>query len=271
MVVTAKARHYSIKTGDRQKTYDFYIKYVGMTILRHEEFEESCPAGLNGFKNDNKKWSKTIIGFGIEETNFVLEIIYNYNIKEIKHGNDFGGAYVKTNNGRLRNSNDPFGYPIFFERTSPTSFFHKIILYVKSLSKALEFWQKLLGMTIQSQNGESAILNYGNNQTSVELVATKNEIIQESAAGRITFSIPENQLVPLQESVKNYDKNLIQKEITELKTPNKSAVRVVILTDPNGHEICFVGEEDFDRLAQFDPNAQQLFIEAVKNENTETN
>uniref|UniRef100_A0AC34FFL4 VOC domain-containing protein n=1 Tax=Panagrolaimus sp. ES5 TaxID=591445 RepID=A0AC34FFL4_9BILA len=276
MVLTARARHFSIKTSDRQKTFDFYIKHVGMKILRHEEFEESCSVGCNGTSNNgnNGKWSKTQIGFGSEDSNFVFEVIYlfNYNNIEIKHGNDYGGAYVKTDNGRLKNANDPFGYPIFFERTTlklPTSYFHKIILYVKSLPKALEFWKNLLGMTIQSQNGDSAILNYGMNQTSIELVATNSEIQQESGSGRITFSIPENQLVPLQESVKQYDKNLIQNEITELKTPNKPTVRVVILTDPNGHEICFFGEEDFDRLAQFDPKAEDLFIEAVKKENYE--
>ncbi len=35
------------------------------------------------------KWSKSMIGYGPEDYNFVLELTYNYGIKHYTKGNDF--------------------------------------------------------------------------------------------------------------------------------------------------------------------------------------
>ena len=35
------------------------------------------------------KWSKTMAGFGDEDNHFVVELTYNYGIKEYQLGNDF--------------------------------------------------------------------------------------------------------------------------------------------------------------------------------------
>ena len=55
----------------------------------------------------------------------------------------------------------------------------------------------------------------------------------------------------------------------QLDTPGKASVCVVILADPDGHEICFVGDEGFRLLSQFDQNARTLLDEAVKNDNSD--
>jgi hypothetical protein len=49
-----------------------------MRVLRHEEFESGCEATCNGPYSGY--WSKTMIGFGIEDTNFVLELTFNYGV-----------------------------------------------------------------------------------------------------------------------------------------------------------------------------------------------
>ena len=41
------------------------------------------------------------------------------------------------------------------------------------------------------------------------------------------------------------------------------AVQVVILADPDGQEICFVGSEAFKELSQVDPQADKLLEEAI--------
>jgi len=51
---------------------------LGMRVLRHEEFESGCEATCNGPYSGY--WSKTMIGFGIEDTNFVLELTFNYGV-----------------------------------------------------------------------------------------------------------------------------------------------------------------------------------------------
>lgn len=55
---------------------------------------------------------------------------------------------------------------------------------------------------------------------------------------------------------------------TALDTPGKATVEVVILADPNGHEICFVGDEAFRQLSKIDPNAELLLKEAIENDDS---
>ena len=57
-----------------------------MRVLRHEEFESGCEATCNGPYSGY--WSKTMIGFGSEDTNFVLELTFNYGVQSYKRGND---------------------------------------------------------------------------------------------------------------------------------------------------------------------------------------
>ena len=42
------------------------------------QFTEGCAAACNGPYDG--KWSKTMIGYGDEDTNFVLELTYNYGV-----------------------------------------------------------------------------------------------------------------------------------------------------------------------------------------------
>ncbi len=70
----------------------FLKETLGMTVLRHEEFDSGCKATCNGpYQN---KWSKTMIGYGPEDSNFVLEITYNYPIDKYKLGNDILGLSI---------------------------------------------------------------------------------------------------------------------------------------------------------------------------------
>ncbi len=41
------------------------------------------------FRPYDGRWSKTMIGYGKEQSYFVLELTYNYGIKSYKLGNDF--------------------------------------------------------------------------------------------------------------------------------------------------------------------------------------
>ena len=44
---------------------------------------------------------------------------------------------------------------------------------------------------------------------------------------------------------------------------------VVILADPDGHEICFVGDEGFRALSAVDERAQQLLDDAVREDQSD--
>jgi hypothetical protein len=54
-----------------------------------------------------------------------------------------------------------------------------------------------------------------------------------------------------------------------LDTPGKATVSVVILADPDGHEICFVGDLEFRELSKVDPNGEKLLDEAIASDKSD--
>ena len=68
--------HYVFKVNKRREAIEL-LKKLGMQVLRHEEFSEGCKATCNGaFDN---RWSKSMVGFGSEDTHFVFEIVLLFN------------------------------------------------------------------------------------------------------------------------------------------------------------------------------------------------
>ena len=59
---------------------------LGLRVLRHEEFESGCEATCNGPYGG--AWSKTMVGLGDENCNFVFELTYNYGVDSYQTGND---------------------------------------------------------------------------------------------------------------------------------------------------------------------------------------
>lgn len=64
--------------------------------------------------------------------------------------------------------------------------------------------------------------------------------------------------------MKNADIGTVITPLVSLETPGKASVEVVILGDPDGHEICFVGDEGFHELSKEDPEASQVLQEKMK-------
>lgn len=48
------------------------------------------------FRPYANRWSKTMIGYGPENTHFVIELTYNYGVKSYEMGNDFQGITIKS-------------------------------------------------------------------------------------------------------------------------------------------------------------------------------
>jgi len=59
-----------------RKTYDFLVKVFNMRVLRHEENHTACGITCNGPYNNS--WSKSMIGYGVEDVSYCLEVTYNY-------------------------------------------------------------------------------------------------------------------------------------------------------------------------------------------------
>ena len=89
-----RALHWVFKVSNRRESITFFREILGMKILRHEEFSEGCDAQCNG--PFDGKWSKTMVGYGPEDTHFVMELTYNYNIGGYKLGNDLQGIIIQS-------------------------------------------------------------------------------------------------------------------------------------------------------------------------------
>ena len=60
--------HTMLRVGDLDKSIDFYVNRLGMTLLRKKDY----PHG---------KFTLAFVGYGTEKENTVIELTYNWNIK----------------------------------------------------------------------------------------------------------------------------------------------------------------------------------------------
>ncbi|KAK0139648.1 Glyoxalase domain-containing protein 4 [Merluccius polli] len=272
--------HFVFKVGDRAKTATFYREVLGMKILRHEEFEEGCKASCNGPYDG--KWSKTMVGFGPEDDHFVAELTYNYGVGEYNLGNDFQGLTLRSSQA-VRNAKRlgwplteveeavyrteaPGGYPFYLvDKEQPTGDpVQKVCLGVSDLPKSTHYWTALLGMKVLEKNEEkkTVLMGYEDKQCKLELHDIGGSIDHGTAFGRIAFSCPRDQLPDLEALMKKENQKILT-PLVSLDTPGKATVEVVILADPDTHEICFVGDKAFRELSKVDPKGNTLLDKAM--------
>ncbi|XP_029467954.1 glyoxalase domain-containing protein 4 isoform X1 [Rhinatrema bivittatum] len=279
-MVTRRALHFVFKVGDRPQTARFYRDVLGMKILRHEEFEEGCKASCNGPYDG--KWSKTMVGFGPEDHHFVVELTYNYGVGDYRLGNDFLGLSLRSSQavsnareqgwpltdikGGLFQTTAPGGYPFYLENEEQPGAdpVQKVMLGVSDLEKSLNYWSNLIGMKVYSKDEEKkkAVLGFADNQCKLELQDIGEAVDHRTAFGRIAFSCPKEELPGIEALMKQQNQRILT-PLVSLDTPGKATVQVVILADPDGHEICFVGDEAFRELSQVDPNGNRLLDAAM--------
>lgn len=272
-----RALHYVLKVGNRKRTVEFFKNVLGMKILRHEEFTEGCKAQCNGPYDG--KWSKTMVGYGSEDNHFVLELTYNYGIGSYKMGNDIQfisvsckSVFERIEGGIWPSSKvspdtlqveSPGGYRFMVHnRESEGDPVKMVALSVTNLRRSVEYWSEWCGMEIVFSCSSEAVLQFAPGQCQLKLITISQPVDHASAFGRIAFSCPRSQLMDLENLMKNENQKIL-KHLVSLDTPGKATVEVVILADPDGHEICFVGDEAFRELSRFDPKADEILTNAI--------
>lgn len=275
-----RALHFVFKVSDRKQTLHFFRDVLGMKVLRHEEFKEGCQAACNGPYDG--QWSKTMIGYGPEDNHFVIELTYNYGIGNYEMGNDFQGITIHCKQAfeNIRKYNWPViqsteghvvihapdGYPFtLVNKEANGDPVKKVSLAVSHLDQSKAYWQDKLKMSVEHKTDESLLLYYAKDQCHLELLSIGKPVNHAKAFGRIAFSCPKDQLPSIEEKMKAANEKILTPLIS-LDTPGKATVQVVILADPDGHEICFVGDEAFRELSQPDPRAEQLLDESIAND-----
>jgi len=281
-----QALHWVFKVpSPRADTMKFYRDILGMKILRHEEFEKGCEAACNGPYDG--KWSKTMVGYGPEDSHFVVELTYNYNISNYKLGNDFQGITIQSSECLARAKTAgwpvtredgrhvllaPGGYKFFILDTAQPRDRDPVVsvaIGVTDMDRSVGYWSGHLGMRVTSASSGTTSLTYTGGQPQASLVLVRQEAVDHAKAqGRIAFSIPSAELPGLEQRMKEA-KETILTPLISLDTPGKATVQVVILADPDGQEICFVGAEAFRELSQVDPAADKLLDEAIANDKSD--
>jgi len=280
MDIPGRALHFVFRVAKRSQTMHFYREILGMKVLRHEEFKETCEAACNG-PYDNR-WSKTMMGYGPESTHFVIELTYNYGVKKYELGNDFNGITIRSSEiiERAKKAKYPFteendrvalrspeGYPFFIlnePQPTATDPIVKFGLNVSDLKRAVDYWHGILSMKLLSSSEQAALLTFdAEKQVSLELIKSPVALNRGEAYGRIAFGVPWNKQEDIDALIKKH-KCTILTDLVKLDTPGKATVRVIILADPDGHEICFVDEEGFGQLSEFDPNGEGMLDKYIK-------
>lgn len=99
------------------------------------------------------------------------------------------------------------------------------------------------------------IFKFPRNHALIRICFLSDEKIdRKTAFGRIAFAIAYGDQTELNEKITKLNEKVIH-PLTVLDTPGKASVRVIILSDPNELEICFVDAEGFDQLSQVDPES----------------
>ncbi|XP_011496860.1 PREDICTED: glyoxalase domain-containing protein 4 [Ceratosolen solmsi marchali] len=263
-MINGRVLHFVFKIGERKLTAKFYREILGMKVLRHEEFADGCEAACNGpYAN---RWSKTMIGYGPEDSHFVIELTYNYGVDLYEIGNDFQGITIRSKEiiDRAKKHNWPIneqdgkyileapgGYKYFIiNEPQPVNQdpIEKIALSSSNLKHSIIFWKEILEMTLVEEKQNMAILEYGSNQAKLEIIDIGIEVQHAKAYGRIAFGVPKAEQEVIRKKIID-SKNKILTDLITLDTPGKASVTVIILADPDDHEICFVDEEGFQQLS----------------------
>lgn len=224
-----------------------------------------------------------MIGYGPEDTHFVVELTYNYGVKAYERGNDFLGLTIQSSEAlkKARDANLPIdqqgdkfivtapgGYQfVLIDQPQPADRdpVLKVSLASSNLSATIAYWNTLLGLQILEQTKNIAVFTFNRQQASVEFRDIGGPVDHAKAYGRIAFSIPTAQLEVLQKKMED-KKQKILTPLISLDTPGKATVSVVILADPDEHEICFVGDEGFRELSQVDPDSDKELNKFIKSD-----
>lgn len=74
---------------DAEKIWSFFNNYYNKQVTSY-----SRPYA--------NRWSKTMIGYGPEDTHFVMELTYNYGVTHYERGNDFLGITIQSSESLQR-------------------------------------------------------------------------------------------------------------------------------------------------------------------------
>lgn len=74
--------HTMLRTGDLDRSIDFYTRVLGMRLLRRKDYPEG-------------KFTLAFIGYGDEKDNSVIELTYNWGVDQYELGTAYGHIAIE--------------------------------------------------------------------------------------------------------------------------------------------------------------------------------
>lgn len=211
---------------------------------------------------------------GAEDNSFVLELTYNYGINKYELGDDFIGLHIQspcslvTLDGEVNSSGEkvvvsPDGYKFYIQTTSSATnaTVQGITLASTNLDNTVKFWEGVLDLKVRSRSSDEVLFASDSSQAFVRFVL-RPTVNHAKAYGRVAFAVPDADLVTSEKAAREGGYAILTPLVT-LKTEGKADVSVVIFSDPDGYEICFVGDAGFRDLSKFDPEGDGLLDKAM--------
>ncbi|XLR48264.1 hypothetical protein S83_032924 [Arachis hypogaea] len=255
--------HVVYRVGDLDKTIKFYTECLGMKLLRKRDIPE-------------ERYTNAFLGYGPEDSNFTVELTYNYGVDKYDIGNGFGhlgvvvedaakavdlikakGGKVIKEPGPVKGGStvtsfiqDPDGYEFeLLERGLTSEPLCQVSLRVGDLDRAIVFYQKALGMQLlhRKDNPEHkntvATMGYGPEDKNTVLELTYNYGITnyDKGNGYGQIAIGTNDVYKSAEAIKLCGGKIIR-EPGPLPGIN---TKIAVCLDPDGWKLVFVDNADF--------------------------
>ncbi|KAJ4754793.1 Lactoylglutathione lyase [Rhynchospora pubera] len=195
--------HAVYRVGDLDRTIKFYTECFGMKLLRKRDVPE-------------EKYANAFLGFGPEDTNFAVELTYNYGVDKYEIGTGFGhfaiateditklvetvrasGGKVAREPGPVKGGttviafvDDPDGYKFEIIQRGPTPEpLCQVMLRVGDLERSIQFYQKACGMKLLRKKDVPdykytiAMMGYADEHETTVLELTYNYGVTEYTKG----------------------------------------------------------------------------------------
>ncbi|KAK8602252.1 hypothetical protein V6N12_052066 [Hibiscus sabdariffa] len=255
--------HVVYRVGDLDRTIKFYTECLGMKLLRKRDIPE-------------ERYTNAFLGYGPEDSHFVIELTYNYGVDKYDIGTAFGhfgiavedvaktvelikakGGKVTREAGPVKGGStviafveDPDGYKFeLIERWPTPEPLCQVMLRVGDLDRAINFYEKAFGMELlrTRDNPEYkytiAMMGYGPEDKNAVLELTYNYGVTdyEKGNGYAQIAIGTDDVYKTAEGVQLFG-GKITREPGPLPGIN---TKITACLDPDGWKTVFVDNIDF--------------------------
>lgn len=261
--------HAVYRVGDLDRTIKYYTECFGMKLLRKRDVPE-------------EKYTNAFLGFGPEDTNFAVELTYNYGVDKYDIGTGFGhfaianedvyklAENIKSKGGKITRepgpvkggstviafAQDPDGYMFeLIQRAETPEPLCQVMLRVGDLERSIKFYEKALGLKLLRKKDVPdykytiAMLGYADEDKTTVLELTYNYGVTEYSKGNAyaQIAIGTNDVYKSAEAVELATKELGGKILRQPGPLPGINTKIASFVDPDGWKVVLVDNTDFLR------------------------